>query len=116
MNIMNTNSLKHGAGASSLMNQLTGQIQPIENDPIHAMMVKRKHSGVNPLEDKLPEVINYDANDYIELQEFCMKYNLICPPIGRMSPKATLEMIKKKMGIREEAKQNFVSKKQLLNG
>ena len=104
---MNTSCIKHPAEFMSLVNGL--RPTPVESDPIHAMMVKKKEQQENPT------VVNFDINDIQELEDFCMKYGIVGVGSG-MNPKATLSMLKKKMGIIDTKRESVTSKKQLLNG
>lgn len=92
-------------------NPFVSQLKPVENDPIHQLFVKKHETSVNnSIDNSYSE--QYNCVDIAELEEFCLKYGIIGVNFGNMNPKQTLNMLKRKMGIKEE----HIVKKELLKG
>jgi hypothetical protein len=79
----------------------------INSDMIRNMMIRRNQSN------EFQQVVQYDPSEVTELEEFCAKYGILGVNFGKMSPRATLSMLKAKMGIRDSVNEN---KKILLKG
>jgi hypothetical protein len=72
-------------------------------------------SDINNLLKKRSEesaISDYNEDDVKELQKFCNEHGILGVNFGRMNPKAALNMLKGKMGIRNEP----VLKRGLING
>jgi hypothetical protein len=50
------------------------------------------------------DINEWPEEDLRELEEFCMKHNIIGFNAGRMGPKAALRMLKGRVGIHEQPK------------
>jgi len=59
-----------------------------------------------------PAISDYNEDDVKELQKFCNEHGILGVNFGRMNPRAALNMLRGKMGIRNES----VSKKGMLYG
>jgi hypothetical protein len=58
------------------------------------------------------EISEYNADDMHELQEYCQKHGILGVNFGNRNPKAVLQMLKARMGERN----NYVSKKGIIYG
>ena len=82
-------------------------------DP-YQMLLKRKAKGEDT---QMPPIVDYDPNDVYELEQFCQKHNIIGFNCGRMNPKAALNMLRRKIGVKyDETSTPRVFNKRLLNG
>jgi hypothetical protein len=79
-------------------------------DP-YEMLVKRKQQTFSVIDTPMA---SYNEDDMIELQTFCHRHGIFGFNCGKMSPKAALQMLKRRMGILDDGV--MVSKKQLLKG
>lgn len=70
---------------------------PNEFDP-YAALVKRKKQQDS---GELPPIKDINPDDLYELQKFCQAHGVVGFNFGRMNPKAALQMLKSRMGIRE---------------
>jgi len=61
--------------------------------------------------DMNPAIPAYDEADMMELQEFCRQRGIIGVNFGGMCPRQTLNMLKGRMGIREQT-----TSRKILNG
>ncbi len=59
-----------------------------------------------------PAVSDYDENDVKELQKFCNEHGILGVNFGKMNPRAALNMLNGKMGVRNEP----TLKRGLING
>ena len=78
------------------MQQSAVSVAP-EFDP-YAALVKRKKQQDS---GELPPIKDINPDDLYELQQFCQKHGIVGFNFGRMNPKAALQMLKSRMGIRE---------------
>ncbi len=75
-------------------------------DPYQAML-RRKQSNVSDESGYInTEVTQYDPKDIHALEEFCQKYGIVGFNCGKMSPKAALQMLKKRIGVIDEVVNN----------
>lgn len=84
---------------------------PNSFDPYQALLKRKQHGE----DTKIPPVAEYDPNDIYALQEFCKQHGIAGFNFGRMNPKAALQMLKARMGIKETPVQS-VAKSNLLLG
>lgn len=70
---------------------------PPEFDP-YAALVKRKKQQDS---GELPPIKDINPDDLYELQQFCQLHGIVGFNCGKMNPKAALQMLKSRMGIRE---------------
>ena len=59
-----------------------------------------------------PAISDYDENDVKALEKFCNEHGILGVNFGRMNPKAALNMLKGRMGYKEQS----VSRKEVLYG
>ena len=78
-----------------------------EFDP-YKILLQKKFNQTNSSE--IP-VISYNEEDIKELEEFCKKHGILGVNFKNMNPKSVLNMLKNKIGIREEK-----SNRMVLNG
>lgn len=78
-----------------------------EFDP-YKILLQKKFNQTNPSE--IP-TISYNEDDIKELEEFCKKHGILGVNFKNMNPKSVLNMLKNKIGIREEK-----SNRMVLNG
>ena len=83
------------------------------NDPVWAMMVKRKKQEET---GQLPTPDEYNKREVQELQDFCAKYGILGLDFRGMNPKAVLRMLKNKMGVIESGVPASPTSKTLLKG
>ncbi len=76
-------------------------------DP-YKILLQRKQNQENP---SISPTISFDVDDVKELEEFCKSNGILGVNFKNMNPKAVLNMLKNKMGVKEEK-----SSKQVLNG
>ena len=50
-----------------------------------------------------PAISDYDEKDVKELQKFCNEHGILGVNFGRMNPRAALNMLRGKMGYKEQA-------------
>ena len=74
-------------------------------DP-YQLMVQRKQ--MQDYGQGFQQIQQHNQEDVNELEEFCYKHNIIGFNCGRMSPKAALSMLKRKLGVISEQKSNKV--------
>ena len=72
-------------------------------------LIKKKQQYENPI-GEIP-VISFDECDVKELEEFCKSHGILGINFKNMNPKTVLNMLKNKMGVKEEK-----SNKSILNG
>lgn len=96
------------------LNALSLNQQTNNNDPVHAMLVKKHQMQKNDTDVTNISIENPD--DIKALEEFCKKYNILGVNFGCRNPRAILQMLKSKMGIKEENPVNNSNNKILLNG
>lgn len=82
-------------------------------DPYQAMLNRKKRME-EPESTEVPTVIQHSHPDIQALEEFCQQYGIIGFNCGRMSPRAALQFLKTKMGVREELP--VASNKTMLHG
>lgn len=82
-------------------------------DPYQAMLDRKKRLE-EPESTKTPTIIQHNQSDIQDLEEFCQQYGIIGFNCGRMNPKAALQFLKTKMGVREELP--VASNKTMLHG
>jgi hypothetical protein len=70
---------------------------PPEFDPYQALLKRKKQQDSG----ELPPIKDINADDLYELQQFCQTHGVVGFNFGRMNPKAALQMLKSRMGIRE---------------
>lgn len=89
--------------------------QPVANvshefDPYQALLKRKKQQDSG----ELPPIKDIDPNELYELQQFCQKHGIVGFNCGRMNPKVALQMLKSRMGIRENPNTPPAQKKVLL--
>lgn len=67
---------------------------------VDALLGRRKFA---PSKDAQPAIQQYDPAEVLELEKFCKKYGIVGIGFRGMAPRAVLQMLKRKMGINEEA-------------
>lgn len=70
---------------------------PNEFDPYQALLKRKKQQDSG----ELPPVKDINPDDLYELQQFCQTHGIVGFNFGKMNPKAALQMLKSRMGIRE---------------
>lgn len=50
-----------------------------------------------------PTIKQHDPSEVIELENFCRRYGIVGVNFNGMAPRAVLQMLKRRMGINEEA-------------
>lgn len=81
---------------------------------IYNALVKRKKQGEDT---NLPPIQEFPQEDVEELESFCRKYGILGFNCGRMNPKAALNMLRRKIGVKyDETSTPRVVNKHLLNG
>lgn len=70
---------------------------PNEFDPYQALLKRKKQQDSG----ELPPVKDINPDDLYELQQFCQMHGIVGFNFGKMNPKAALQMLKYRMGIRE---------------
>jgi len=85
-------------------------------DPYQAML-KRRQRGVegDSSDYKQPEVVQHASEDVKALEEFCQQYGILGFNCGRMSPRAALQMLKSRIGVKDAVVPQS-AKRQMLNG
>lgn len=69
-----------------------------EIDPYQILLKRKKQKDSG----ELPTVKDIDPDDLHELSQFCQKHGIVGFNCGRMNPRAALQMLKTKMGIKED--------------
>ena len=82
-----------------------------EFDP-YKLLLKRKQQQEDPT--SIPN-IHYNESDVKELEEFCQRHGILGVNFKNMNPKSILNMLKSKMGIKDNHSVNQ-SKKDILYG
>lgn len=70
---------------------------PNEFDPYQALLKRKKQQDSG----ELPPIKDINPDDLYELQQFCQTHGIVGFNFGRMNPKTALQMLKSRMGIRE---------------
>jgi len=83
---------------------------PPEFDPYQVLLKRKKQQDSG----ELPPIKDIDPDDLYELQQFCQMHGVVGFNCGRMNPKAALQMLKSRMGIRENPTTPPAQKKVLL--
>jgi hypothetical protein len=89
--------------AMMVMRQQSVTVPSINGFDPYQSMLRRKQSNVdNDTGYNNDPIQQYDPKDIQELEEFCQKYGIMGFNFGKMNPKSALQMLKNKMGVREE--------------
>lgn len=101
------------AMTTAMMMQNRRPAEEVSHSDIAALLKGRTYgqSQDTPAFNMNPSVPEFDPAEMQELQDFCAKRGIIGVNFGGMNPRAVLNMLKTKMGIREQT-----TKKGLLNG
>ena len=99
-----------GMGNLQAMMVMRQQIAPVPAsngfDPYQTML-RRKQTNVQDDTGYIDTPVQeYDPKDIRALEEFCQKYGIIGFNCGKMSPKAALQMLKKRVGVIDEVVSN----------
>lgn len=78
-------------------------------DP-YEVMVRRKKRQEDPQSFQEPVVQQHHTQDIVAFEEFCQQHGILGFNCGTMSPRAALQFLKSKMGIREEPKVTSINK------
>jgi hypothetical protein len=70
---------------------------PHEFDPYQALLKRKKQQDSG----ELPPIKNINPDDLYELQQFCQTHGIVGFNCGKMNPRAALQMLKSRMGIKE---------------
>jgi hypothetical protein len=84
---------------------------PPEFDPYQALLKRKKQQDSG----ELPPIKDINPDDLYELQQFCQLHGIVGFNCGKMNPKTALQMLKSRMGIRENPTQ-ITSRKNILFG
>ena len=98
-------ALQSGAG----IRRQAAQIDTDGFDP-YEVMVRRKKRQDDPQAFQEPAVQQHHTQDIVALEEFCQQHGILGFNCGTMSPRAALQFLKSKMGIREEPKVTNINK------
>lgn len=79
-------------------------------DPYQVLLKRKKQQDSG----ELPPIKDIDPDDLYELQQFCQKHGIIGFNCGKMNPKAALQILKSRMGIKENPVSNTNQKSILL--
>ena len=97
--ITQMSALQSGAG----IRRQAAQINTDGFDP-YEVMVRRKKRQDDPQALQEPAMQQHHTQDIVALEEFCQQHGILGFNCGTMSPRAALQFLKSKMGIREEPK------------
>ena len=70
---------------------------PSEFDPYQVLLKRKKQQDSG----ELPAIKDINPDDLYELQQFCQTHGILGFNFNRMNPKAALQMLKSRMGIKE---------------
>lgn len=98
-------ALQSGAG----IRHQAAQIDTDGFDPYEVMLRRKKRQG-DPQAFQEPVVQQHHTQDIVALEEFCQQHGILGFNCGTMSPRAALQFLKSKMGIREEPKVTNINK------
>lgn len=71
----------------------------------------------NRKKDETIQIQGYKESDVLELENFCKTHGIVGFNCGNMSPKAALQILKRKVGfIEQKQHENSISTKQILHG